>query len=423
MANIRPLVASLDIGTSRVRAIVGERNEKSQIEIIGVGDVPSMGMKNGIVVNIEACVRSIGQAIEAAEMMSGREVKTVWAGIGGSHIEGINSRGVVAITGRNGESRGEINETDMARVIEAAQAVVIPMDKQRLEVIPQTYIVDNQRDIREPIDMLGTRLEAEVHIITCSITSAQNLIKCVNRAGFPVNDLVLQILAAGRAVLTSEEKETGVALIDMGGGTTEMMVYTQGAPYSTYTVPLGGFDVTNDITYGLKIAFDTAEDLKKKAGCCWDELIEDGASVDVPGMGGRPPMSVSVAHLYQIILPRMEEILGMARDKLVKLSQSITRPLGGGIVLTGGGAQMPGIVELASEVFGMPVRVGSPLAIGGLESEYRRPEFAAAVGLVIEGNEREIGTASKQSPEGKKIEDGRPGFWSRLGNWIKGEMF
>jgi cell division protein FtsA len=202
-----------------------------------------------------------------------------------------------------------------------------------------------------------------------------------------------------------------------------MMVYTQGAPYSTSSVPLGGYDVTSDITYGFKIAVDTAEDLKKRAGCCWDELIEVGATVDVPGMGGRPPMSVSRAQLYDIILPRMEEILGMARDKLAKISQSIPRPLGGGIVLTGGAAQMPGIVELASEVFGMPVRIGSPLSVGGLESEYRRPEFAVAVGLVIEGNERELGLAPKQTQDGKKTEDRRPGFLGRVINWVKGEMF
>ncbi|MDR2103818.1 MAG: cell division protein FtsA, partial [Treponema sp.] len=233
---IEDLVVGLDIGTTKVCAVIGERNENGIFEITGVGASPSTGLRKGVVVNIEATLRAVAVAIEAAEMMSGREVRSCWTGIGGSHIDGINSRGVVAVTGKN----REIGQEDIHRVLEAARAVVIPMDRQELEVIPQSYIVDDQTGVVDPMNMIGVRLEAEVHIITCSVTSAQNLIKCVNRAGFRVNDLILQSLAAGRSVLTAEEKELGVVLIDLGGGTTDVLVYFNGTPYSTTTIPVGG---------------------------------------------------------------------------------------------------------------------------------------------------------------------------------------
>jgi cell division protein FtsA len=413
-------VVGLDIGTTKVCAVIGERNGNGTIEITGVGISPSTGLRKGVVVNIESTLRAVAAAIEAAEMMSGQDVYTCWTGIGGSHIDGINSRGVVAVTGKNRETR-EIGPDDLNRVLEAARAVVIPMDRQVLEVIPQAYIVDHQKGIRDPLDMIGVRLEVDVHIITCSVTSAQNLIKCVNRAGFRVNDLVLQSLAAGRATLTAEEKELGVALIDLGGGTTDVMVYSQGSPYSTTTIPAGGSQVTSDISILKNIAFETAERIKIEAGCCWDTLLEGDDDVIVPGVGGRPPLPIPRSQLFAIIRPRMEEIFTMVREKLDKLS--LSRPLGGGIVLTGGGAQLLGAAELASHVFKLPVRVGLPLPVGGLVDEYRSPVYATAVGLVLEGEEREGKKTADRGGEIHTREKGRESPLKKLAEWLKKEFF
>jgi cell division protein FtsA len=360
-------------------------------------------------------------------MMSGREVRDCWTGIGGSHVDGINSRGVVAVTGKKGEggkkrNTREIGAEDIARVIEAARAVVIPMDKKILEVIPQTYIVDNQKGIRDPLDMIGVRLEAEVHIITCSETSAQNLVKCVNRAGFRVNDLVLHSLAAGRAVLTEEEKDLGTALIDLGGGTTDLLVYNAGAPYSTSTFPAGGIQGTSDISIIKNISFDAAEKIKLEAGCCWEALLEGDEEIIVPGVGGRSPMTIPHSQIYGIIKPRMEEIFKMVKDKLDKLR--LSRPLGGGVVLTGGGALLQGTVDLASYVLGLPARIGTPIrapSLGGLVDEYRSPAYATAIGLMLEGNSREgrADTDSAAGPEEKEQMD----LFSKLGRFLREEFF
>jgi cell division protein FtsA len=373
-----------------------------------------------VVVNIEATLRSIAAAIEAAEMMSGREVTSCWTGIGGSHIDGINSRGVVAVTGKNRETR-EIGREDIARVLEAARAVVIPMDRRVLEVIPQSYIVDDQKGIADPLDMIGVRLEAEVHIITCSVTSAENLIKCVNRAGFRVNDLILQTLAAGRSVLTDEEKEMGTALIDLGGGTTNILVYSGGAPYSNTTIPAGGVQVTGDIAIIKNISVETAERIKLEAGCCWEELLEGDDDIIVPGVGGRPPLPIPRSQIQAIIRPRMEEIFKMVKEKLDKLS--LSRPLGGGVVLSGGGAQLLGAAELASHVFKLPVRVGNPLPVGGLVEEYRSPVYATAVGLVLEGNDRESRTVSDRGGEIRVREKGQANIIEKLSDWLFKEFF
>jgi cell division protein FtsA len=353
--------------------------------------------------------------------MSGRSIEFCWTGIGGNHIDGINSRGVVAVTGKNREDIREIGQDDINRVLEAARAVVIPMDRQVLEVIPQSYIVDDQRSIQDPLNMIGVRLEAEVHIITCSVTSAQNLIKCVNRAGFVVNDLILQSLAASRSVLTVDEKEIGVALIDLGGGTTDVLVYADGAPYSNLTIPAGGSMITSDISKVKNISFETAERIKLDAGCCWEGLFRLDDDIIVPGVGGRPPMPIPRSQLMAIIRPRMEEIFKMVKEKLDKIS--LARPLGGGIVLTGGGAQLLGVAELAHYIFRMPVRIGVPLSVGGLVEEYRNPMYATAVGLVLEGNDRE----QKQNPDRSTGENPQaPKKPSKAGNfikWIKEEWF
>jgi cell division protein FtsA len=376
-----------------------------------------------VVVNIEATLRSVASAIEAAEMMSGREVHGAYTGIGGSHIDGINSRGVVAVTGKNRETR-EIGRDDIERVLEAARAVVIPMDRQVLELIPQSYIVDDQRGIRDPLDMIGVRLESEVHIITCSVTGAQNLIKCVNRAGFRVEGLVLQSLAAGRAVLTEEEKELGVALVDLGGGTTDVLVYSEGAPYSTTTIPAGGNQVSSDISIMKNISFETAEKIKLEAGSCWEGAFAADEDIIVPGVGGRPPLSIPRFQIEEIIRPRMEEIFSMVKEKLDKLS--LSRPLGGGVVLTGGGSQLLGAPELASSIFGLSARVGSPLPVGGLVEEYRSPVFATAVGLALEGAGREnagsVELRGSGESAGRREKGGSPLF-GKLTEWLKKEFF
>ena len=416
--NNEVLVAGLDIGTTKVCAVIGELNEKGTLEITGVGTCPSTGLRKGVVVNIEATLRSVSTAIEAAEMMSGREVHEVWVSIGGSHIDGINSRGVVAVTGKNRETR-EIGSDDIKRVLEAAQAVLIPMDRRLLEAIPQSYIVDDQKGIIDPLNMIGVRLESEVHIITCSTTGAQNLIKCVNRAGFRVKDLILQTLAAGRAVLTQEEKELGVALVDLGGGTTNVMVYSGGAPYSISTIPAGGTQVTSDISIIKNIPNETAEKIKLEAGCCWEPFLEEDDDIIVPGVGGRPPQAIPRSHILAIIRPRMEETFKLVKEKLDKLSFS--RPLGAGIVITGGGAQLLGAAELAYHVFKLPVRVGSPLPVGGLVEDYRCPAFSTAVGLALEGYDRQQKAGIVQGVEPR--EKGGVRVWDKLKDWFEKEFF
>lgn len=371
-----PLIVGLDIGTTKVAAVIAEYNEDGELEIVGLGTTASGGLRRGVVINIEATLRSVAKAVEAAEQMAGREVTTVVTGIAGGHIEGINSRGVVAVTGRG----REITREDVDRVIDAAKAVVIPMDREVIHVIPQEFIVDEQRGIKNPLDMIGVRLEAEVHIITGSVTSAQNLVKCVNRAGFKVGHIVLQSLAAANAVLTQDEQDLGVMVVDLGGGTTDVLVFRDGAPYYTSVLPVGGTQVTGDLSIMLKTPTEAAEQLKRDAGCCFLPHVEENEPVIIPGVGGRPPMSIDRREICQIIQPRMAEILAMVRDTIAQ--KGYLRHLGAGVVLTGGGALMPGVAELAQEILGTSVRVGQPGNLGGIGTVYQTPEFATAVGLV-----------------------------------------
>ncbi len=367
-----------------------------------------------MVVNIESTLRSVAQAIEAAEMMSGREVHGCYTGIAGAHIEGINSRGVVAVTGRG----REITQEDIDRVIEAARAIVIPMDREVLHVIPQTYIVDDQKGIKDPRDMIGVRLEAEVHIISGSVTSAQNLVKCVNRAGFKVNDLILQSLAAARAVLSNDEKELGTMLVDLGGGTTDILIYADGAPYFTSVIPVGGTQVTSDISIMLNTPVDQAEKIKLESGCCYQPLIEQDEEVVIPSVGGRPPLAIPRSNICTIIQPRMEEIFKMAREKAE--SMGYLRRIGGGVVLTGGGSLMPGAAELAHEVFGLPVRIGYPENLGGLVDEYRSPIFSTGVGLVLFGAERLVAEGFDSRQHGERE---REPIFGKIVDWVKKEFF
>ncbi len=407
------LIVGLDIGTSHVRVIIGERGEDGRLAVTGVGNAPSTGLRRGVVVNIESTVKAVAQAMEAAELMSGREVHSCYVGIAGAHIEAINSRGVVAVTGRG----KEITQDDVDRVIEAAKAVVIPMDREILHVIPQTYIVDDQKGIKNPLDVIGVRLEAEVHIITGSVTCAQNLVNCVNRAGFKVDGLVLQSLAASRAALSADEKELGCLLLDMGAGTTDVFVFMEGAPYHANVIPAGGSQVTGDLSILLGLPAEAAERVKLESGCCFEQLVEQGEEVIIPGLGGRGPRAVPRGELCRIMQPRMEEIFSMARERVEGMGYY--QRLGGGVVLTGGCALTPGAAELASQVFRLPVRIGAPTGLGGLSGEIRSPEYSTAVGLVLAGFEAE---GQAETPA-KQKGSARAGALSRLAEWFKREFF
>jgi cell division protein FtsA len=422
------LVVGLDIGTTKVCVVIGERNENGILEIIGAGVCPSVGMRKGIPVNIDGAIKSITEAVEKAEFMSGREVHACWTGIGGSHIEGINSRGVVAISGQKRMNR-EIDEEDIYRVIEAARAVVIPLDRQIIQTIPQSYIVDDHKGIKSPLGMIGVRLEVEVHMITASSTSIENLLRCVNRAGFKAvkSGLLLQVLAAGRSVLTPEEQELGIALIDLGGGTTDVLVYSDGAPYSTFTIPVGGVDVTRDISTIKSISIEVAEQIKQESACCWEPLLENDDDILVPRMGGQPPLKIPRSHIYAIVRPRMEEIFDLVKQKLDCLG--LPRPLSGGLVITGGGAALSGVVELAGEVFKMPVRIGTPIRfanLGGLIDNYQTPAYATAIGLVLEGDRRERDEKNERDPllwSKPSINRNNQGMAGRIIKWIKDGLF
>ncbi|MEW5818266.1 MAG: cell division protein FtsA [Spirochaetota bacterium] len=399
----------LDIGTTKVCAVVGELSETNILEIIGIGTCPSQGIRRGVVVNIEATLKSVISAIEAAEMMSGREVEGVYTGIAGGHIDGINSRGVVAVTGKG----REITKEDIDRVIDAAKAIVIPMDREVFHVIPQEFIVDEQGGIKNPLDMIGIRLEAEVHIITGSVTSAQNLVKCVNRAGFRVNGIVLESLASSRAVLSSDEKELGVLLIDLGGGTTDVLLHLDGSPYHTNVISIGGSQVTSDLSILLKTPIDAAEKIKQDTGCCYLPLVDTEEEVIIPGVGGWPAASIPRREMCKIIQSRMAEIFGMVKEQIEK--KGYLKHLGGGVVLTGGGALLKGTADLAREIFGVPARVGYPAKLGGLVEEYKSPAYATAVGLVmygasgLEDEQFETGTAKVKNS----------GFLGKLKGWMK----
>ncbi|MDR0474007.1 MAG: cell division protein FtsA [Treponema sp.] len=421
--NNEEVTVGLDIGSTKTCAVVMERDSQTgKQEITGVGTCPSTGLKKGVVTSIEATLRSVENAIGDAEMMSGRTIRNCWTGIGGSHVTGLPSRGAVAVrktreSRTNSEAR-EISSDDIERVLAISREVMIPMDREILEVIAQNYIVDGQRGIRDPLDMIGVRLEVEAQVITCSVTGAQNLIKCVNRAGFKVNGLILQSLAAGRSALLPGEKDLGVAIIDLGGGTTDVLIYFDGSPYSTATIPAGGSQVTNDISILRKISLEYAEKIKLEAGCCWEPFLEENNDILVPGIGGRPPKPIPRSEILAIIKPRMEEILKMAGEKLDKLSMG--RPLGAGVVITGGGALMPGAVELAADIFDLPVRVGIPRVEAGLVDEYQNPVYATAIGLALEGFDRE--GRSVAAGETRPRDKVKNSLLEQLKSWIEREF-
>lgn len=376
MAKRDNIVVGLDVGTTKVCAIVGEET-KDGLEIIGIGSHPSKGLRKGVVINIESTVASIKKAIEEAELMAGCEINRVYAGISGGHIKAFNSHGVIAV------KDGEINENDVERVIEAAQAVAIPPDREVIHVIPQEYIIDDQEGIQEPLGMNGIRLEVKVHIVTAAVTSAQNIIKCANKAGLDVADIALQQIASSEAVLNNDERDLGVAMIDIGGGTTDIAIFQGSSIKFTTVISLGGNQVTGDIAVGLRTPTSEAEKIKKKFGCAIESMVTEDECFDVPGVGGHKSRQVSRVMLGQIIEPRMEEIFEIVKREIYKSGHE--NHITSGIVLTGGAACMEGVVELAEQVFNLPVRRGIPTDIIGLADVVKNPMYSTGVGLVHYG--------------------------------------
>jgi cell division protein FtsA len=370
------LIVGLDIGTTKICCVVGEMSQ-GDVNIIGIGTHPSIGLRKGVVVNIESTVDSIKKAVEEAELMAGCEISSVYTGIAGGHITGFNSRGIVAIKGP------EITEIDVSRVIDAARAVAIPMDREVIHVLPQEYIVDEQAGIQNPVGMAGVRLEAKIHIVTGAVTSAHNIVKCCNRSGLDVCDIVLESLASGEAVLTQEEKELGTALMDLGGGTTDLAIFSDKNIRHTFVLALGGNNLTNDIAIGLRAPHAEAERIKTRYGTCLASSVSADEMIEVPGMGGREARKLPRQILGEILEPRMEEIFTLAKREVYRAGLENSFP--SGLVLTGGTSLLEGTTEIAESVFNLQTRLGKPQGITGLVDVVNNPMYATGVGLVIYG--------------------------------------
>lgn len=402
MAKREEIIVGLDIGTTKVACLVGEVTDDG-VDIIGVGTQPCSGLKKGVVVNIDSTVAAIAKAVEEAEHMAGVEITQVYAGIAGSHIKAFHSEGVVAIRDR------EVRPDDIERVIEAAKAVSIPQDREILHVVPREYSIDQQDGIKEPLGMAGVRLEARVHIVTAASASAQNIIKCCTRCNLEVQDLVLEPYATAESVLHSDEKELGVALLDIGGGTSDLVVFSEGSLVHTIVLPVGGHQLTNDIAVGLRTPMTEAEKIKHRYGCALTSLISEDETIEVPSVGGRPPRVMQRTVLSDILQPRVDEIFSLVRDELARCGLDET--LASGMVVTGGSTILQGLPELAEEILGMPVRRGVPQGVGGLADVVKSPIYATAVGLVLYGARKQDGLLLTQNSE-------RRGVWRRMRNWF-----
>jgi cell division protein FtsA len=404
MGNKQNIVVSLDIGTTNISVIAASVAQDGKVEIIGVGTSPSKGLRKGVVINIEATVDSIAKAVHQAETMAGTEIRSVYAAISGSHIKGFNSHGIVGIKNR------EVSNVDIEKVIEAAKAVAIPLDREVLHVLPQEFIIDEQDGIKEPLGISGVRLEARVHIITGAVASAQNIVKCANRCGLTVEDIVLSSIASSRAVLSPEEQELGVALIDIGGGTSDLTVFHLGAVKHTAVVSVGGNHITNDIAAGLRTPLSAAEEIKCRYGAGTSNQVPGDDTIEVPSTGGRSPRVLSRQVLSEIIEPRVSEIFSLLQRELVR--SGADEFLTSGLVLTGGGAKLSGIAQVAEKIFNLPVRVGYPRGIFGLNDLINMPEYATAVGLILH---------AVNVGKNPRLESGRFGIRRLLrsvGNWF-----
>ncbi|WP_018144461.1 cell division protein FtsA [Thioalkalivibrio sp. AKL6] len=402
------LIVGLDVGTSKIEAVVGELTEEGDIEIIGIGSSPSRGLKKGVVVNIESTVQSIQRAVEEAELMAGCEIHSVYTGIAGSHIKSYNSTGVVAI------KDGEVVAGDVDRVIDAARAIAIPADQRILHVLPQEYIIDEQEGIREPIGMSGVRLEAKVHLVTGAVSAAQNIVKCVERCGLRVDDIILEQLASSYSVLSEDEKDLGVCLVDVGGGTTDIAVFAHGAIMHTAVIPIAGDQVTNDIAVALRTPTQYAEELKIKYACALRSLADPSESIEVPGVGDRAARRLSRQTLASVVEPRYEELLQLVQAELRR--SGTEEMIAAGVVLTGGSSRMEGVVDLAEEVFHMPVRLGVPQRVTGLLDVVKNPIHATGVGLLLYARE------SRAEQEARPVSSGFQGVWARMKRWFSGQF-
>ncbi|MFV0477225.1 MAG: cell division protein FtsA [Parahaliea sp.] len=371
------MIVGLDIGTSKVVAIVGEVSLDGDVEIVGIGSHPSKGMKKGVVVNIESTVQSIQRAVEEAELMAGCQIHSVYVGIAGSHIRSLNSHGIVAIRDR------EVYPLDLERVIDAAQAVAIPADQKILHILPQEYVIDNQEGIKEPLGMSGVRLEAKVHLVTCAVNAAQNIEKCIRRCGLEVEEVILEQLASSYSVLTEDERELGVCLVDIGGGTSDIAIFTEGSIRHTGVIPIAGDQVTNDIAMALRTPTQHAEEIKIKYACALTQLAGPDETIKVPSVGERPPRDLSRQALAEVVEPRYDELFTLVQAEIRRSGYEDLIPAG--IVLTGGTSKMEGVVELAEEIFHMPVRVGYPQTVRGLNDIVRNPIYSTGVGLLQYG--------------------------------------
>ena len=403
------MIVGLDIGTSKVVAIVGEIATDGGIEIIGIGSHPSKGLKKGVVVNIESTVHSIQRAVEEAELMAGCQIHSVYAGIAGSHIRSLNSHGIVAIRDK------EVTPNDVERVIDAARAVAIPADQKILHILPQEFVIDDQDGIREPVGMCGVRLEAKVHMVTGAVSAAQNIVKCVRRCGLEVDDIILEQLASSYSVLTEDEKDLGVCLVDIGGGTTDIAIFTEGSIRHTAVIPIAGDQVTNDIAVALRTPTQYAEEIKIKYACALTQLAARDESIEVPSVGDRPPRRLARQTLAEVVEPRYEELLTLVQAELRR--SGFEDLIAAGIVLTGGSSKIEGLVDLAEEVFHMPVRLGVPQSVMGLADVVRNPIYATGVGLLLFGSQNRVQRAF-EADFGRGVR----GVWERMKSWFQGNF-
>ena len=407
-AQDKNLLVAMDIGTSKIVTIVGEMADDGEIEVIGLGSHPSKGLKKGVVVNIESTVSAMQRSAEEAELMAGCQIHSVYAGIAGSHIRSLNSHGIVAIRDR------EVTQVDLERVIDAARAVAIPLDQKVLHVLPQEYIIDDQEGIREPIGMAGVRLEAKVHMVAGAASAAQNIVKCVRRCGLEVDDFILEQLASSEAVLTSDERELGVCLVDIGGGTTDIAVFIGGAIAHTAVIPIAGDQVTNDIAVALRTPTQFAEQIKIQYACALAQLASTDETIEVPSVGDRPSRRLARQTLAEVVEPRYDELFGLVLSELRR--SGLESLIASGIVLTGGSSKMEGAVELAEEVFHMPVRLGVPQYVTGLTDVISNPIHATGVGLLLFARDQKL-----KGIDGANI-SGFAAVLARMKNWFEGHF-
>lgn len=408
-ADTENMIVGLDIGTSKIVALVGKQNPDGSIEVAGIGSHPSRGLKRGVVVNIETTVQAIQRAVEEAELMAGCRIHSVYAGIAGSHIRSMNSHGIVAIRDR------EVTQADMDRVIDAAQAVAIPADQKILHILPQEFVIDSQEGIKEPLGMSGVRLEAKVHLVTCAVNAVQNIDKCVRRCGLEVDDIILEQLASSYSVLTDDEKELGVCMVDIGGGTTDIAIFTGGAIRHTAVIPIAGDQVTNDIAMALRTPTQNAEEIKTRYACALTQLAGADETIKVPGVGDRAPRDLSRAALAEVVEPRYEELFALVQSELRRSGFEDMIPAG--IVLTGGSSMMEGVVELAEEIFHAPVRLASPTGITGMSDVVSNPIYATGAGLLMYGFKQiELGQGRESRPASENT------LLARIKNWFTGNF-